>query len=102
VSNVSQLISQDKKQVVISVNGRFDFSSHQAFRKAYCDLPGSGIEYRVNMSKTDYIDSSALGMLLLLREHAGNDKAQVVIEDPSEMVRQVLEIANFQKMFVFK
>jgi anti-anti-sigma factor len=102
VSNVSQLISQDKKQVVISVNGRFDFSSHQAFRKAYCDLPGPGIEYRVNMSKTNYIDSSALGMLLLLREHAGNDKAQVVIEDPSETVRKVLEIANFQKMFVFK
>ncbi len=102
MNNVSQAVSQDNKQVVISISGRFDFSSHQAFRDAYRDLPGLGVEYRVNMSKTEYIDSSALGMLLLLREHAGNDKAQVIIENPSEDVRKVLEIANFQKMFVLE
>ncbi len=102
MNNVHQYVSQDNKQVVISINGRFDFGAHQAFRSAYRDLPGLGVEYRVDMSKTQYIDSSALGMLLLLREHAGNDKANVVIVKPSEDVRKVLEIANFQKMFMFE
>ncbi len=102
MSGVTQYVSQDNKRVVITIDGRFDFGLHQAFRNAYRDTPGPGVEYHVDLSNTDYMDSSALGMLLLLREHAGNDQARVVIQGPSEPVRKVLEIANFQKMFVLE
>ena len=102
MNNVNKIVSQDGKQVRISINGRFDFALHKDFRSAYRDCPVDGVEYRVNLSNTQYMDSSALGMLLLLREHACNDKTRVVIEAPSEPVRKLLEIANFQKIFVME
>lgn len=85
--------------VVISVPGRFDFSVHKQFRDAYRDTPGKGTVYRVDLGQTEYMDSSALGMLLLLREHAGGDDGRVSIVNASEPVKKVLEIANFHRLF---
>lgn len=90
--------SGDGKTVTFKIDGRFDFSLHKAFREAYKDQP-SNIEYRVNLSGTEYLDSSALGMLLLLKKHAENGK--VVIEKPNSEVERVLTIANFDKVFKF-
>lgn len=87
--------SDDEKTVTIKVDGRFDFSVHKDFRNAYKDYSDS-LNYKVNLSKTEYLDSSALGMLLLLKKHATND---VIIEAPSEEVKRVLSIANFDKVF---
>jgi anti-anti-sigma factor len=100
MSSVSQFVSKDGKQVKISINGKFDFTLHEDFRSAYRSYSKPGVEFRVNLANTEYMDSSALGMLLLLREHAGNCKARVVLEAPSESVRKLLEIVNFQKLFV--
>ena len=85
--------------VVIKIGNRFDFSVHKQFRDAYRETPGEGTRYCVDLSDTDYMESSALGMLLLLREHAGGDRGQVSLRNPSEPVRKVLEIANFHKLF---
>jgi CheY-like chemotaxis protein/anti-anti-sigma regulatory factor len=59
-------------KATLSLNGRFDFHSHRDFRAAYEGALGeSGIrEIEINFSAVDYLDSSALGMLLLLREKA--------------------------------
>ena len=66
------------KTINISISGRFDFSNHKEFREAYRNTPaGSANEFVLDMSETDYVDSSALGMLLLLREHAGSEKSKV-------------------------
>jgi anti-anti-sigma factor len=56
----------------IALSGRFDFSAHQAFREACAaalDAAQIG-ELKVDLAGVDYLDSSALGMLLLLREKA--------------------------------
>ena len=55
---------------VISMNGRFDFNSHRDFRSASEQATkAEGVsEIEVDMNDVDYLDSSALGMLLLLRE----------------------------------
>jgi anti-anti-sigma factor len=85
--------------VVIQVVGRFDFQCHREFRDAYYQHTGKECRYVVDMSRTDYMDSSGLGMLLLLREHAGGDKADIVISQPNPTITKVLTIANFHKMF---
>lgn len=90
--------SGDGQSVTVTIDGRFDFSLHKDFREAYKDQPHN-IEFRVNLSGTDYLDSSALGMLLLLKKHAENGK--VIIEKPNEEVERVLTIANFDKVFKF-
>ena len=61
--------SPDGRQVTLLVEGRFDFASHQAFRAAYQNHPAD-LDYVVDLRGTHYLDSSALGMLLLLRDQA--------------------------------
>ena len=51
------------------------------------------------MKDTTYMDSSALGMLLLLRDHAGGDTAEVQVVNSNSDVRKILGISNFDKLF---
>ena len=86
--------------VNISVSGRFDFTCHKDFREAYRNTPsGSSNEFVVDMAATEYIDSSALGMLLLLREHAGSEQSSVSIKGCCNGVKDILVMSNFDKLF---
>ncbi len=86
--------------VNISITGRFDFSCHKEFREAYRNTPsGSDNEYTIYMAATEYFDSSALGMMLLLREHAGSDKSNVTIKGCRSEVKDILLVSNFDKLF---
>jgi anti-anti-sigma regulatory factor len=51
------------------------------------------------MAKALYLDSSALGMLLLLRDHAGGDSANVQITKCNQDVKKILTISNFEQLF---
>lgn len=85
----------------LTLNGRFDFSSHREFRNA-CDeaLQTPDIkEIEADFGRVDYLDSSALGMLLLLREKAQNANLKVSLTNCTGLVQQVLDVANFQRLF---
>jgi anti-anti-sigma factor len=85
----------------LALNGRFDFSSHREFRNA-CDEALQTPEIKIieaDFSRVDYLDSSALGMLLLLREKAQNANLKVSLTNCTGLVQQVLDVANFQRLF---
>lgn len=88
-------------KAVLKLNGRFDFHSHRDFRTAYEHaLDDAGVQAIViDFQEVDYLDSSALGMLLLLREKAEAAGKSVALVSLQGMVKQVLEIANFGKLF---
>jgi anti-anti-sigma factor len=54
------------------------------------------------MKNVQYIDSAALGILLLLRDHAINVNKTVEIHNLHGIAKEVLEIANFQKIFTIR
>lgn len=89
---------------VISMNGRFDFNSHREFRSASeMATKAEGVnEIEVDMKDVDYLDSSALGMLLLLREKTNIVNRKLALSNCKGMVQQVLEVANFGKLFTIK
>ncbi|MDH5693455.1 MAG: STAS domain-containing protein [Gammaproteobacteria bacterium] len=95
---ITSSVSGDGNTVTISITGRFDFNDHSSFRDAYRDRPPSA-NYLLDLSATDYMDSSALGMLLLLREHAGGESAKISIGGSKPEIKKILTIANFQKLF---
>jgi anti-anti-sigma factor len=97
--SITAQTSADGKTLTIAIDGRFDFSAHQEFRKAYEQIPKPVAAYVLNMAKTTYLDSSALGMLLLLRDHAGGDNADISISHCSDDVKKILTISNFQQLF---
>lgn len=98
-STVSNHIGENKAS--LTINGRFDFSIHRDFRTNYEQILGtSGVrELDVDMKSVDYVDSSALGMLLLLREKALAQNIQLKLVGTQNSVRQVLEVANFGRLF---
>ena len=97
--SVESEVSLDGKTLTIAIKGRFDFGSHQAFRDAYERFYKVPQVYIVDLKETTYMDSSALGMLLLLRDHAGGDDAEVRVINSSADVRKILAISNFDKLF---
>ena len=96
---ITSTVSEGGKKVTISISGKFDFQLYDEFRGAYSDTAGAGVQYVVDLSAADYLDSSALGMLLLLREHAGGESSKVDIVNTSADVKKILDVANFGKLF---
>lgn len=94
--------SEDGRTLTIKIDGRFDFSTHQSFRDAYEHGDQEVSEYIIDMSDTTYLDSSALGMLLLLRDYAGGDSAKIRIENCNSDVRRILTISNFEQLFAIR
>ncbi|MGD8176770.1 STAS domain-containing protein [Marinimicrobium sp. ARAG 43.8] len=96
---ITSTLSADGTLLTIYIQGRFDFSSHQDFRTSYESLDPPAERYRVDLKDTIYLDSSALGMLLLLRDYAGGDSAHIEIRNCSADVRKILTISNFDQLF---
>jgi anti-anti-sigma factor len=95
----ANLTNQDGKSVIV-MQGRFDFNAHREFReavdRAVKEAPGV---IQIDLEGVDYLDSSALGMLLMLRDKAKNAGKEVVLAGARGSVKQVIEIANFGKLF---
>ena len=83
----------------ISVNGKFDFGAHQDFRNAYEGISPRPDSYIIDMGSTTYLDSSALGMLLLLRDYAGGNSSDILIKNCNAEIRKILSISNFEQLF---
>jgi len=94
-------LETNEKAGRISIHGRFDFNTHRHFRHAYEPLIDnrelSAIE--IELSAVNYIDSSALGMLMLLRDRAVKVNKTVSLATSTGVVEQVLNVANFDRIF---
>lgn len=86
-------------ELTLHIKGRFDFNLHQQFRAAIESIDAQVEQYIVDLSESDYMDSAALGMLLLLLEKADNERGRVRIINPNSTITKILEIANFHILF---
>lgn len=88
----------------ISMSGRFDFNVQRDFKEAYDpQLENAAVSaIEINLAGVEYLDSSALGMLLMLRERAMAAGKSLKLCKPSASVMQILEIANFSKLFTIE
>ena len=100
--SVNKKVSDDNIKVEITIEGRFDFSLHQKFRDAYSTCKEKNVNFILNLSETTYMDSSALGMILLLKDHAESCSGKVIISKPSESVNKILEIAQFHRLLTIE
>ena len=85
----------------VQLNCRFDFNCIRQFRELYEPLlQDSGVTaIEIDMGGVEYIDSTALGMLLALRDKAKGMRKEVSLGGCRGVTRQVLEIANFDRLF---
>jgi anti-anti-sigma factor len=96
--------NEDGQKAVLKLEGRFDFNASREFRDSYEQiLSRRQIEsIDVDLADVNYLDSSALGMLLLLREKAEPAGVKLSLINSRGAVRQILEVANFHKLFTLR
>lgn len=88
----------DNGQVlVIRVDGRFDYRANREFRTAM--ETGKPSRYVLDLTGADYMDSSALGMMLILRDSVGGDGRRIKITGANASVRKILDVARFGDIF---
>ena len=92
--------SESGEAVTVCVSGRFDYRFYDSFKASFPSVENSR-QVTVDLSEADYIDSSALGMLLVLREKAVK-AADVLLIAPTPDVARILSIANFDKLFAIQ
>ena len=97
--SITASLSTDGLELTIKVKGRFDFSSLQLFRNAYEKVAHKPKKYVVDLQESDYLDSSALGMLLALRDYAGGDEANIRIINSNHDVKKILVITKLDELF---
>jgi anti-anti-sigma factor len=90
--------------VTLRPQGRFDFNSFRDFRSNYeAALAQEGVKcVLVDLDQVQYIDSAALGILLLLRDKAAPQGVKIELGNLHGTVKDVLEIANFHKIFTIR
>lgn len=99
MSNVN--VEKSGANIQISITGRFDFNLLQEFRDAYSNETDKDCHYVIDLAKTDYIDSSALGMLLNMKNHLGAEDRQIEIKNCQPNLIKIFSIAHFDKKFKF-
>lgn len=87
----------------IRLASRFDYSYHREFNEAYVPLLDEPTVKKIvlDFSTVQYIDSSALGMMVLLQKKALNVGKAVVVKSAKGEAAEILRMANMQKLFEF-
>ena len=98
--SVSRHISNDGKDLTVAIRGKFDFSMVNDFRRAYSSLGEETQHVYVDLRETEYLDSSALGMLLNMRKAICDHVNAIHIINCRPEVKSILDISRFDKLFV--
>ncbi|MBF0140883.1 MAG: STAS domain-containing protein [Magnetococcales bacterium] len=108
VDRVTVTSKGKKTEIGLRLVEVFDHNVFSAFEKAFNSLSNSkgtskaDVRYILDFKRTKYIDSSALGMLLLFREKVGGPMADIQFTNVRPAVKQVMDTANFQRLFTIR
>ena len=88
-------IHEKRTGIVAAIRGRFDYHLYSDFR-TLCDRVSAHQPVSIDLENTTNLDSSALEMLLQLRERV---TTRIVLKHPSPDIARILNVANFDKLF---
>ena len=92
-------LSSDGQTFTIGINGKFDFNFVQEFRNAYSTIESQVNTVVVDLRETEYMDSSALGMLLNMQKSLAGQVNNVKISNCRPQIKKILQISRFDKKF---
>jgi anti-anti-sigma factor len=91
--------NKEIKELTIRITGDFDFTMLEQFRQVYTDLDLERVKIKIDLSQIEHFNSEALGMLLILREHAGGDESKITIAGCGQDLRRIFQASSFEKLF---
>lgn len=89
-----------KKQCQITIDGDITFADHAAFRQTIELFADAGIDtITYDLRNVGFMDSAALGMLLLARDEASKKNKKIVLEHPAGQVKKIFQVTRFYELF---
>ena len=98
------ITNREGNRPCIELPETFNYAHHRDFKSTYTPLldDNNVRELELDFRRTNYLDSAALGMLLMLRKAAEGAGKPVTLANARGTVRDVLDIAHFQTLFAMK
>lgn len=88
-----------KDATVLELKGDLTYSNRAAFKTAVEQVKRRGCRHLiVNMEQVRFVDSSGLGLLVLVSQTFKLQQAQLSLLKPQSYVREILSLANIPKM----
>ena len=84
---------------VVVLEGRFEFGTRNEYKRIIGQIVQEGFRQLVlDVQRVTFLDSSAIGLLLLTDQNFKLNKGSFSIVNPTGYVRQVLELANLPRV----
>jgi anti-anti-sigma factor len=88
-----------KGATVLDLKGDLTYSNRAAFKTAVEQVKNSNCRHLiVNMEQVRFVDSSGLGLLVLVSQTFKLQQAQISLLKPQSYVREIMSLANIPKM----
>lgn len=87
----------------ITLPNRFDYSYHVEFQRQCTEYIDdvSVKEIVFDFSRVEYVDSAALGMMMMWQRRTVASNKKAFIKGAKGAAAQILEMANMQRLFQF-
>jgi anti-anti-sigma factor len=93
-------VHKSSDQLYIQMNGSFTFDDNGGFREIIeTMLETPAIPLILDLYHIDFVDSAALGMLLILREEAQKTGTAITLMKPAGQPKKMIELSQFHKLF---
>lgn len=99
---ISTHYNQALNQASICIEEILNFDNVMELRDAYWQQPWKDADIVVDLLGCSYIDSAALGALLLMKSQLEKADGDIVIRASETVVLQALAAAHFEKKFTIE
>jgi len=91
------------KTCSFALSGKFTFADHQSYRQIIDDIKSKNFQVvNLDFKEVEFLDSAALGMILLSREEANKNEVELVLLSPVGHVQKMFQLSDFYSMFNIK
>ncbi|MCP4355721.1 MAG: STAS domain-containing protein [Proteobacteria bacterium] len=97
---MAQLNGVENNVAIIMIDEDFNFETHKSFRNAVKESLELGAkEIILEFEKVEYMDSTALGLLMVAKDTATEADCKIKLKSVSGYARKILEMSQFDQKF---
>lgn len=83
-----------------AISGRFTFADVAPFKELVSHIrEARGRRFVIDLSGVEFIDSAAMGMLLMARDTANAEAVPLALLNAQGQVLRILQVAKFETLF---
>jgi anti-anti-sigma factor len=90
----------DGSKNTLVMSGKFTFADHEAFRAIIALIKSKQHQMiAFDVEGIEFVDSAALGMLLIAREEAETANVDIIIKNPTGQIEKMFRVSKFDSLF---